>query len=191
MRRCGAMRVRVVKETVTDYLAKLEELATDTSNQKRFLQDSAQEMHFDYIEPLMPTWNPNLIFSPLEKDHQIFSTENGFSALELEYTGFTQEARHEELEHIFWEFGDPIDHVLERDYALFQETGEDEVFDYSKSHYRPTHLHFVQRGTDAYLNRFHDRTRAYAMSLLHLEKWGTETRVSKTSYMENWFDNFW
>lgn len=191
MRRCGEMKVRVVKETVTDYLAKLEELATDTSNQKRFLQDSAQEMHFDYIEPLMPKWNPNLIFSPLEKNHQIFSSEGQYSSLELEYTGFTQEAIHGELEEIFWEFGDPYEHILERDYAYFQETGEDDVFDYSKSNYRPTHLHYVQRGTDAFLNRYHDRARTYAVSLLHLEEWGTETRVSKSSYIDDYIERHW
>ena len=185
MRRCGEMKVRIVKETVTDYLAKLEELATDTSNQKRFLQDSAQEMHFDYIEPLMPKWNPNLIFSPLERENQIFSTEQGYSILELVYTGFTEEARHEELEHIFWEFGDPIDHVLYRDYALYQETGVDEVARNFEGQ------HYVEMGTGAFLNRYHDRTRAYVNTLLHLEEWGTETRVSRTSHMENWFDNFW
>ena len=178
-------KLSIKENTISGYLDKLEELTADTTNQKLFLQDAAQEMHFNYIEPLMPTWNPNLIFSPLEKKNQIYSSNGEQSILELVYTGFTEEARHDELEHIYWEFGDPYEHYLERDYALYQETGIDELAPTFEGH------HFVEKGTQNYLNQYHDRTRAYADSLLHLNKWGTEARIGRSSYMENWIDKYW
>lgn len=185
-------KVNIVRDTFTDYLGKLEELATNTANQKMFLQDAAQEMHFDYIEPLMPTWNPNLIFSALEKKNQKFSTSGGESILNLKYTGFTEEAVHDGLELIYWEFGDQYEHVLDRDYAYYQETGVDEFAESEDTKARTFKgHHFVQKGTGNYLGRYHDRTRAYADSLLHLNEWSSEARVGRSSYMESWYDAHW
>lgn len=186
------LKFKIKEDTITEYLDKLGEAAEDTSNQKRFLQDAAQELHMDYIEPLMPTWNPNLIFSALEKKNQDFTSEGALSILKLVYTGFTEEARHDGLENIYWEFGDPYEHILDRDYAFYQETGYDE-FAESENTKAPTFKghHFVKKGTESYLNRYHDRTRAYADTLLHLSDWSTETRIGRTSYMEDWFDRHW
>ena len=172
-------KFEIIENTVTDYLNKLDELANDEGNTRRFLKDSAQEMHFEYIEPLMPKWNPNLMYSPLEPEHQIVKISKGVSSIELLYTGFTEEAREGDLPKGVWsEFGDKFTGTLERDYALYQETGQDPIAPDFAGH------HFVKRGTHNYLNQFYTKTDAYLDRLMHLEQWQKNWYVSLYDYME-------
>lgn len=157
---------------IIDYLDKLEALANDKSNIQNFLRDAGYDLHRRYIRPIMPKWNPNLVYSPLEPEHQIFEMEEGISSLELLYTGFTRFERAGKLRLIFKEFAvneDIFSGHLERDYAFFQETGIDHKV--SPNKYKPTHLHFVERGTKEFETEFHYKTMAYLDKLMHLERW--------------------
>lgn len=168
-----------VKENVTKYLEQLEDLSTNKTNKRNFLKDSAQEMHFDYIEPRMPRWNPNLMLSPVESKNQKIDISEDKSIMMLTYTGFTEEAIDGNLPKGVWsEFGDKYTKTLERDYAYYQETGEDEIADDFEGH------HYVEFGTKAYLNQFYAKTQAYSDSLLNLEPWSKSWKVDLYDYME-------
>ena len=169
----NSFRFYVEDEDFTSYLQKLEALLNDTSNTENFLRDAGYELHDRYIRPLMPEWNPNLVYSPLEAKHQHFEHMKGFSSLALEYTGFTeQEHSKEGLRDIFWQFAinfDPFTHHLARDYAYFQETGIDSVV--SPKQYVPTHQHFAEKGTQEYETEYHYKCMAYLEKLIRLERW--------------------
>lgn len=163
--------INVEADGVIDYFEKLEALANDKSNIQNFLRDAGYDLHQRYIRPLMPTWNPNLIYSPMEPEHQIFEIGE-VSSLDLLYTGFTRIEKAGKLRHLFKEFavnGDIFSGHLERDYAFFQETGIDHKVNPHK--YQPTHLHFVERGTKEFETEFHYKTMAYLDKLMHLERW--------------------
>ena len=174
----SAFNFRFVKDDFSEYLSELEALSKDESNQRNFLNDASYELHARYIAPLMSTWNPNLINSPMESKNRIFEYGDEISSLEMLYTGFTEEALSSKgLEHIFWEFAVNFDKTtkhLARDYAYFQETGIDSVV--NPKEYTPRNLHFVERGTKEYETEFHYKTMAYLMKLLNLERW---ERVNK------------
>lgn len=170
----------VEEDTVTKYLNELIKLSSDESNKKRYLGDAGYELHFRYIEPEMPKWNPNLMYSPLEKRHQIFDNDEEHSSLELLYTGFTEEAERRVLPEGVWsEFGDKTQGILQRDYAVYQETGQDPIADEFPGH------HFVRKGTSNYTTEFHYKTMAYLDRLMHLEKWQRQSKfVDLYDYME-------
>lgn len=184
-------KLTIVRDSLSNYLEAVYRTVSDPSNDEAFLKNAAQELQFDYIDPLMPKWNPNLMFSPLERKNNHFSTTGGKSTLELIYTGFTEEARHDGLEKIYWEFGDPIEHILDRDYAYYQETGVDK-FAPTKDKEAPRFEghHYVKRGTHRYLNRYYERTQAYAMALLQNDKIQAEDRIGRQGYIDDFFDNF-
>lgn len=168
------------KETITDYLKRLNELISNERNTASFLKDAGHELHFRYILPNMPEWNPNLMLSPLEEDNQIVTHSPQQSQLELIYTGFTSEEEMG-LEKVFSEFavgGDPTTGHIERDYAYFQETGIDDKVDPDK--YKPQHTHFVKKGTANYSTEFHYKTMAYIDRLMQLEGWESVSKY--TSY---------
>ena len=156
-----------IQENVSKYLDKLDTLSTDASNTKRFLKDVGQEMHLEFIEPLMPKWNPNLMYSPLEREHQIVKTSSTLSSLELIYTGFTELEEGGEINvwSEFAEHGNPATHHLERDYAFYQETGYDPIAPVFGGH------GYVAKGTAAYSTQMNYKTMAYLDRLMHLEKW--------------------
>lgn len=184
-------KLTIVRDSFSSYLEAVYRTVSDPSNDEAFLKNAAQELQFDYIDPLMPKWNPNLMFSPLERKNNHFSTTGGKSTLELVYTGFTEEARHEGLEKIYWEFGDPYEHILERDYAYYQETGVDKFApkpDQEAPRFKGHH--YVKRGTERYLNRFYERTQAYAMALLQNDKIQSEDRIGRQGYIDDFFANF-
>ena len=169
----GTFKFWVEEEDLSTYLEKLDALIHDTSNTENFLRDAGYDLHDRYVRPLMPDWNPNLMYSPLESKHQHFEHMEGLSSLALEYTGYTeQEHSSEGLRKIFWEFSinfDPLTHHLGRDYAFFQETGIDSVVD--PNEYKPRHLHFVEKGTKEFETEYHYKCMAYLEKLLHLERW--------------------
>ena len=173
----------IIEDTITEYLEKLTELSTGEDNRKRFLKDAGHELHFRYINPEIPKWNPNLMYSPLEKRHQNFKIGDGVSSLELLYTGFTETAEMGELPVGVWsEFGDKSQGILERDYAYYQETGEDEIAPDFAGH------HYVGKGTANYSTEFHYKTMAYLDRLMHLEHWKRQSEfVDLYDYMENFY----
>lgn len=179
-------KLTVTEDTLTPYFEELYRLVSDEDNAQNFLRDSAAELHFEHIEPLMPDWNPNLKISPMEHEHQIYRQEGERHIFDMIYTGFTQEEKMG-LEKVFAEFAmdfDPATKRLSRDYAYFQETGEDEVVDPKR--YTPQHTHFVKRGTASYTTQFHYKAMAYANQLLHLERW---QRTSHYQSLEDWWLN--
>ena len=155
------------KENVTNYLDKLDELSSNEPNIRRFLKDVAQELHTEYIEPIMPKWNPNLMYSPMEREHQIINISPSTYSLELIYTGYTEKEESGDINvwSDFAEGGDPSTHHLERDYAFYQETGYDPIAPIFAGHA------YVARGTAAYSTAMYNKTMAYADRLMHLEKW--------------------
>ena len=182
----------IVEDTVTPYLEKLYEFTSDPFNHEAFLKDAAQELHFDYIEPLMPKWNPNLMFSPLEQENQVFKPDGGLATLDLIYTGKTEMAEEREwdkdennLYKVYWEFGDKFTGELHRDYAYYQETGQDDIAKNFGGH------HFVKRGTSNYLNQYHARVQAYADSLLRGNNWKTEARIDRFDYVDDYLEKFY
>lgn len=172
-------KLTITEDTVTEYLNKLDELSSDVSNNRRFIRSAGQEMHFDYIAPLMPKWNPNLMYSPLEPDNQIIDISDGLTTIELIYTGFTEDAKMNALPKGVWsEFGDKTQGILERDYAYYQETGDDPIADNFEGHW------FATRGTLRYNDMFRLKTIAYLNKLTHLEKWKGAKKVHLEDYIE-------
>jgi len=174
--------VTIVENSTLTYLEKLEELSADEDNKKRYIKDAGHELHFRYIEPEMPKWNPNLMYSPLEKEHQDYSIDSNISTLELLYTGFTETAQMNALPLGVWgEFGDKAQGILQRDYAFYQETTIDPIAD-PKGARSP---HFVKKGTANYATEFHYKTMAYLDRLMHLEKWQRQSEfIDLYDYME-------
>lgn len=172
-------KIKITEDTVTDYLNKLSEFTSDTPNNRRFIRDAGQEMHYEYIEPLMPKWNPNLMFSPLEADNQTIDISTGMTSIELLYTGFTETAKMRQLpKGVWWEFGDKLRNILERDYAYYQETGQDPIAAEFEGHW------YARDGTKAYANQFHHKTMAYLDRLMHLEKWQGTKKIYLEDYIE-------
>lgn len=170
-----------VKETVSDYLKKLDELAHNTTNQTRFLKTAASEMHFEYVEPLMPTWNPNLIFSPLERRYQKISSSETSSSIELIYTGFTEEEESYGLDKIYREFVDASGRHLARDYAYYQETGADPDAPNFTGH------HFVGRGTLMYQSQYYMSVLYYLDDVMNLKGHENRNFVDLYDYQERFF----
>lgn len=170
----------IEEDTVTPYFEKLIELSSSETNKKTFLKDAGHELHFRYVEPKMPKWNPNLLYSPLEKRHQFFDVDEERSSLELLYTGFTETAKMRALPEGVWsEFGDKAQGILKRDYAYYQETGEDPIAPEFPGH------RYVGEGTANYATEFHYKTMAYLDRLMHLEKWQRQSQfVDLYDYME-------
>lgn len=171
------------EDNMSDYLDKLIKLAKDETNTRNFLRDVLTEAHSEYIAPLMPQWNPNLINSPMEPEHQTVEMENGKASIELLYTGFTREERTKGLDLVYSEFtatGSKKSRHIYRDYALYQETGQDEYAPNFKGH------HFVREGTKAYAPVARERMTEYVQRLLHLEKW---QRKTEPWFIEDW-DNY-
>lgn len=163
---------KIDNEDIMEYLNKLEELVNDKSNIRNFLKDTGYELHEDYILPLMPDWNPNLLNSPMEARNQIIDFEKGNQSLTLIYTGKTYEEETTGLDNVFWEFAvnwNPHSRHIRRDYAFFQETGIDSIVD--PKVYQPSHLHFVKHGTENYEPIFQERSAEYIDRLLHLQRW--------------------
>ena len=174
------------EDNMSEYLNKLEELAQDKTNTTNFLKDILNEAHTEHIAPKMPQWNPNLINSPMEPEHQTVEIEEGKSSIELLYTGFTHKERTEGLDLVFWEFA--VDYKkssrhLARDYAYFQETGDDDFVSAVSPRYQPQHLHFVQEGIEEYTPITRERMSEYVQKLLHLEKW---QRKTQPWHIEDW-----
>lgn len=168
-----SIKFNVVEDNLSEYLDQLKELVYNKENNTAFLRDAAHEMHFRYIKPLMPEWNPNLIFSPMESQNQEINVDVGLSKIELRYTGFTQQAKERILPEGVWsEFGDKVQGILERDYAFYQETGEDPIAPPEGA----KHKFFIKKGTATYNTEFHYKTMAYVDRLMHLQGW---KRVSK------------
>lgn len=159
-------KFEIVEDTFSSYLNKLIELVCDENNSRNFIKDAGAEMHFRYIEPEMPKWNPNLMYSPLESRYQKTKISDESIMLDLIYTGFTETAEMGALPEGVWsEFGDKNTGTLERDYALYQETGKDEIAPDFAGH------HFVQKGTYTYSTEFHYKTMVYIDKLMRLERW--------------------
>lgn len=167
------------EETVTDYLTKLDELTSNKSNITSFLRDASHELHFRYIEPEMPKWNPNLMYSPLEPRHNVVDIGGGKDSIRLIYTGFTEAAEERDLPKGVWsEFGDKVQGILHRDYAFYQETGEDPIAPDFEGHW------YVKKGTANYANEFHYKTMAYLDRLMHLEGWNrTSQHIDLDDYI--------
>lgn len=166
-------KITIVEDTVTEYLQRLATLSADETNTKNFLRDASSELHFRYIAPRMPKWNPNLIHSPIEPEHQLFEGAVEKSVIELLYTGFTEDANDNLLPKGVWsEFGDKSQGILERDYAYFQETGKDPIADADDA----KHKFFVKTGTSDYNTEYHYKVDAYLDRLMHVERWQRTSR---------------
>lgn len=170
-----------IEENVSNYLEKLDELAHNTTNQTRFLKSAASEMHFEYVEPLMPTWNPNLIFSPLERRHQIISSSETLSSIELIYTGFTEEEEKYGLDKIYREFVDASGRHIARDYAYYQETGMDSDAPPFRGH------HFVGEGTLMYQSQYYMSVLYYLDDVMNLKGHENRKFIDLYDYQERFF----
>ena len=158
-------KIQIVEDTVTEYLDKLQKLSADPSNKTRFLKSAASEMHFEYVEPLMPKWNPNLMYSPLEKKNQVINVSDTVSSIELIYTGYTEEESYG-LEKVYSEFaegGNPQSGHLARDYAYYQETGQDPIAEDFGGH------HYVGLGTLMYQSKYYSTVLYYLDDLMNLK----------------------
>lgn len=163
-----------VEESVTKYINQVKKLANDTPNTRSFLKTAAKDMHFENILPLMPAWNPNLIYSPMMSKNQRTNFSTSISTLDLIYTGFTGR----QLNKVFREFGDVTTGMLDRDYAFYQETGQDDLAPTFEGHW------FVRRGTMTYQPEFNFRALEFAYSLLRLQKWKGSMKIDLYDFEE-------
>lgn len=137
------MTFQITGDTTTEYLDKL--LTEFNEGSDDLLEDIAYEVVAEITE-FAPSWNPNLLESGDDMDNWSYTHRPGLHTLEILYTGFTPKAESRDLKKgVWWEFGDPSERELKRDYAYFQETGIDPVAKPEKAKSK----FFVKRGTVA------------------------------------------
>lgn len=175
-----------IKDTLTKYIDDVIKLVDDESNTQKFLETTGQELHFDYISQYIPKWNPNLVLSPMERSHQFFELSNGISFLELEYSGFTRRSYFPK--GVWQEFSDdpeglkpPDERELEKDYAYYQETGND-----PEASPEGGGKYYVHFGTAAYNPMYNMRATELMYNWLRLQRW-KGSKVKSLSKLEDKF----
>ena len=84
----------------------------------------------DITNETVPKWNPNLMYSGLNEEFWTTKHDGNISNITILYTGFTGEGMGEPDDiQVWWEFGKyhkgGYSDILGRDYAYYQEYGED------------------------------------------------------------------
>lgn len=167
----------ITKNTVTQYLDELNEVFEDS--QGGMMDKLAEDLSENYIEKYIPQWNPNLFESGENPKNWFRHMEDGMSAIELLYTGFTELS---EYMYVFYEMGGYSDSrktSLKRDYAYYQETGEDLYHgSYPKASSFEGH-HYVKYGTEEYSKSMNKNVARYLNQILELRRVYGETTQSK------------
>lgn len=118
-----------VKENLSKYVDYLEKEVKNIDRDKKVLEEMAEEF-VDIVSEVVPVASGNLRDSGLNPEMWNILNENNLTELELIYTGFTGEGMGEPDDiHIWWEFGKyhrgGYSDILGRDYAYYQEFGQD------------------------------------------------------------------
>ena len=137
------IRIEVTKETVSEYFRQVG--ATFKEETPQILEDMG-DILVDNITTFAPDWNPNLYLSGYEKDWWVIEPTKTGTLLDILYTGMLYEdtVGEDEMKG-WWEFGG---HSYQppapptRDYAYFQETGQDPIADSGLA----KHKWFIARG---------------------------------------------
>ena len=123
-----------VKENLSKYVEYLEKEIKNINRDKKVLETMAEDF-VDIVNEVIPTMNPNLIYSGSNPETWNIFNEDNRTELEIIYTGFTGEGMGEPDDiYVWWEFGKyhegGYSDILGRDYAYYQEFGQDK---YAKS----------------------------------------------------------
>ena len=118
-----------VKENLSKYVEYLEKEIKNIDRDKKVLEEMAEEF-VDIVGEVVPRASGNLSRSGLNPETWNIFNENNLTELEIIYTGFTGEGGSAPDDiHIWWEFGKyhrgGYSDILGRDYAYYQEFGQD------------------------------------------------------------------
>ena len=161
-------KCEISNDTFTEYLEYLQKAIVE--EQEEILHKMARTMvgetyddESGFIAPRMSTdFNPNLFISGQEEHYWEFIDKGDFSQLEIIYTGMRLN-QSLGLDAMVWsEFGDKYAHHLERDYAFYQETGNDPIAKPA----RAKHKYAIQRGVHASQYAVRDTAGEYIESLM-------------------------
>jgi len=137
-----------IEENITGYL---DELQSNFSREKKFILNEMGYVVTGYendetapIPSLMSTtFNPFLYLSGQMEENRIFEDDPEEPSLEIIYSGMGLEEMFpdEKPTGVWWEFAEdpwnpPRFRHLERDYALYQETGRDTTAKYSDARHK-------------------------------------------------------
>lgn len=156
-----------IQDRLTEYLEELQ--AHFHKSQFRLMEAMGHDLAED-VMTFAPDWNPNLYLSGFEKRLWHKDISEGMSAIEILYTGFTEQV--DDID-VWWEFatidtmsGLPEDRELGRDYALYQETTYDRIADPRKA----KHPHFVRKGSEVYSHNMKFKMERYLQQIMRLEE---------------------
>ena len=156
-----------IQDRLTEYFEELHQHFH--KSQSRFVEALAWDLAED-VMTFAPDWNPNLYLSGFEKRLWQEDISEGMSAIEILYTGFTEQVDYIE---VWWEFATPEtmhnrpeDRKLGRDYALYQETGYDRIADPRKA----KHQRFIRKGSEIYSHTMKHNANKYLQQILRLEE---------------------
>ena len=127
---------KVKKDTIIQYLNELENRVNSVHLRDKYLELMAGDI-VEMVDEVVPKMNPNLRYSGLNEDFWDKKHEDDFSSLTILYTVFTGEMQCEPDDiEVWWEFGKyhkgGYGDILGRDYAYYQEFGEDKFAPNSK-----------------------------------------------------------
>lgn len=116
-------------DTISAYLDKLYEVANDPRRKEQALSGAATDV-VELVDEYVPKWNPNLRYSGLNEEFWEYTHSEDYSDVMILYTGFTGEGVSEPDDiAVWWEFSryhkGGYSDILGRDYAYYQEFGED------------------------------------------------------------------
>lgn len=125
-----------VKENLSKYVDYLEKEIKNNALEQRVLEDMAYDF-VEMVDEVVPKWNPNLVYSGSNPETWNIFNEDYRTELEIIYTGFTGEGMGEPDDiQVWWEFGKyhkgGYSDILGRDYAYYQEFGQDKFAPSSK-----------------------------------------------------------
>lgn len=165
----------VTEDTFTDYLNELEKHFNshkDTLNYAfaRSIVGNYGSMNGKIARLMSTDFNPHLYATGQDENLWKHTIEEGMSIIEIMYTGMHL---HEEYPvgkaRVWWEFGKyargGTDDVLERDYAWYQETGQDPI---AKSK-DAKHKGAIQRGLSSANHKDLNRTTEYMEAIMKLQ----------------------
>ena len=137
----------LIEETVTQGLTELQERVSDEMefilNEMAYAATGYEDNESAPIPSRMSTsFNPFLFYSGQMEENRQVEISQDESEIRVKYSGMLLEEVFGSEAKVWSEFGDPVEGILERDYAFYQETGQDPIA-------RPAgakHKYAIQRG---------------------------------------------
>lgn len=182
--RCGEkmsneIKFNIKEDRISEYL---DTISNKVDNQaKQHLTDMAKLLTgTSGIQQYIAPWNPNLFLSGKDQSKWIFEQSDDRSSISVNYTGMTARSRSYDFK-VWWEFSEeyqnassyddwewlqysePFERTLARDYAYYQETGEDEVAEESDAR----NQQYIEKGIEDTYKTIINKSAGYLKNIIN------------------------